>query len=305
MPETRQTDRSDRLARAASESTSQSTSQSTSESTHVLGHDETTPMHAHDEGHLVYPATGVLSVTTEAGSWIAPPNRAVWTPAGSAHQHRAHGTTAMRIAFITGALADALPTHPAVLAVSPLARELMLALTGSAGSALIREPPAGTTTPLGPTTPPADRTGVHRRTPEQRDRLRQVLVDELTTAREQPLHLPTPHDPRLLAVTAIVANDLADPATLAELGRRVGASERTLSRLFHRETGMSFRQWRTQLRIHRALLLLADGVSVIDTATACGWANPSVFIQAFTTLVGATPGSYQRSLRAGDSAANP
>jgi transcriptional regulator GlxA family with amidase domain len=61
------------------------------------------------------------------------------------------------------------------------------------------------------------------------------------------------------------------PASLADLGHRVGAGERTLSRLFHEETGMSFPQWRTQLRIHRALLMLADGDSVLATATACGW----------------------------------
>ncbi|MFB4426764.1 hypothetical protein C5F59_037465 [Streptomyces sp. QL37] len=36
---------------------------------------------------------------------------------------------------------------------------------------------------------------------------------------------------------------------------------------------------------------------MIDTATACGWANPSAFIDAFTALVGRTPGQYQRSLR--------
>lgn len=89
---------------------------------------------------------------------------------------------------------------------------------------------------------------------------------------------------------------MSSPATLAELGHHVGASERTLSRLFHAETGMSFPQWRTQLRIHHALLLLADGVSVLETATACGWANPSAFIDIFSALVGQTPGRYQRSL---------
>jgi AraC-like DNA-binding protein len=238
------------------------------EQIHLLGHDERTPAHRHERGHLVYPASGVLSMVTDAGSWIAPSNRAVWIPGGFTHQHRAHGATDMRIVFMAGSFAELLPRYPAVLAVTPLAREAMLTLTGRT------ERPAAA-----------------------RDRLRTVVVDELTAAPEQPLHLPEPHDERLLALTRLVEQDMGSPATLEELGRRVGAGERTLSRLFRRETGMGFRRWRAQLRVHRALLMLTDGVSVIDTATACGWVNPSAFIDAFTALVGQTPGRYQRALR--------
>ncbi|WP_326837504.1 helix-turn-helix transcriptional regulator [Amycolatopsis rhabdoformis] len=240
------------------------------EQNHVLGHDERTPAHVHPRGHLVYPATGVLSLVTIQGSWIAPSNRSVWIPAGFEHQHRAHGSTDMRIVFMDAELAALLPAHPAVLAVTPLAREGVLALTDT-----------------------------DRRPPEVLARLRRVVIDELVAAPEQPLHLPEPADDRLRAVARLAEQDLSSSATLAELGHQVGASERTLSRLFHAETGMSFPRWRTQLRVHRALLLLADGVSVLDTAVACGWANPSAFIAGFSALVGQTPGRYQRSLRDG------
>lgn len=237
------------------------------EQTHLLRHDERTPAHTHTQGHLVYPALGVLSLSTPAGSWIAPSNRVVWIPAGFEHRHRAHGDTDMRIAFMPPGMALLLPSHPAVLVVTPLVREALLALTGSQCR-------------------PADALA----------RLRRVIIDDVVTAAEQPLHLPIPSDDRLVAVTRLVEADLSAPATLAELGHAVGASERTLSRLFQAETGMNFRQWRTQLRIHRALLLLADGWSVIDSATACGWANPSAFIDIFMSLVGQTPGHYKRSL---------
>lgn len=237
------------------------------ESVHLLGHDERTAAHAHTDGHIVYPAAGVLSLVTVRGSWIAPPNRAVWVPGDFAHQHRAHGRTDMRIVFMAPDLAAMLAPYPVVLEVTPLAREAILRLTGGPESS-----------------------------PDARERLRRVVIDEFTAAPEQPLYLPEPKDDRLRAVTRLVEEELSDPATLADLGRRVGASERTLSRLFRTETGMSFPQWRTQLRVHAALLLLADGTSVIDTATACGWQNPSAFIDIFTALVGQTPGRYQRSL---------
>ena len=235
---------------------------------HLLGHDERTPAHTHDLGHLVYPATGVLSLVTSDGSWIAPSNRVVWVPADFEHQHRAHGAADMRVVFLPAQMAAALVDRPAVLATTPLATEAMLALTGP-----------------------------RRRTKASTDRLRLVILDELTATGEQPLHLPEPRDDRLLAVTKFVEEDLANPVSLAELGRQVGASERTLTRLFQQETGMTFRQWRAELRVHRALLLLADGLSVYDTAAECGWANPGSFITAFTSLVGMSPGRYQHSLR--------
>ncbi|MEW2518038.1 AraC family transcriptional regulator [Actinacidiphila alni] len=234
----------------------------------VLAHGQRLPTHAHDRGHLVYPATGVLSVTTAGGTWIAPPTRVAWTPAAFEHHHTAHGDADMRVLFLPDGFAGRLPAHPAVLTVSALAREALLALT--AGDAA-----AG------------------RRSPAAVDRLHGVVVDELTAAPEQPLHLPEPADDRLRALTGILHADPANQETLARLGARVGASERTLSRLFGRELRMSFHQWRTQLRVHHALTRLAAGASVTDTAVACGWSNPTSFISAFTSLVGETPGRYR------------
>lgn len=239
----------------------------TPEQIHALGHDQTTPAHVHPQGHIVYPASGVLSMVTDGGAWIAPPNRAVWIPAGFTHRHRAHGATDMRIMFISQPMADLLPRDPAVLVVTALARQAALALTGD-----------------------------DARSHSARNRLRRVIIDDLTAAAEQPLHLPEPRDERLQAVAFLVQHTMENPATLEQLGKKIGTSERTLSRLFLRETGMSFRQWRAQLRIHRALLLLTDGASVTDTSMACGWSNPSAFITTFTDLVGVTPGQYRRSL---------
>jgi len=56
---------------------------------------------------------------------------------------------------------------------------------------------------------------------------------------------------------------------------------------------MGYRQWRLQLRVHRALVPLADGASVTDTASACGSASTSQFIEQFTPLVVMTDGRYR------------
>ncbi|MBM7786365.1 AraC family transcriptional regulator [Tenggerimyces flavus] len=224
----------------------------------------TSAAHSHDRGHLVYAARGVLSVHTERGTSVVPANRIAWIPAGFAHHHRAHGETDMRIEVVPTSLARRIPDHPVVFKASDLARELLLSLTSP------RE---------------YDRTA--------RDRVRRVLIDELQEAHEQPLQLPEPSDDRLRALARKLYEEPADNTPLAELGRTIGASARTLSRLLHDELGMTFYEWRTQLRVSHALVLLAEGHDATHVARACGWANPSSFIAAFTQLVGTTPGRYR------------
>ncbi|WP_084614214.1 AraC family transcriptional regulator [Nakamurella lactea] len=231
---------------------------------------QTVAPHTHSRGHLVYAARGVLSVHTERGTSVVPTNRVAWVPAGVSHFHRAHSATDMRILFLPHADNDRLPDHPVVLLAENLARELLLTLTGPRSYA-------------GPDVEDRGRLG----------RLRRVLLDELHDAREQPLQIPEPVDDRLRSIARRLQDDPADNSSLAELGRTGGASARTLSRLLQRELGMTFYQWRTQLRLAHALALLADGHDITSVAHSCGWSNPSSFIAAFTGLLGTTPGRYQ------------
>ncbi|MDT3397459.1 helix-turn-helix transcriptional regulator [Streptomyces sp. B1866] len=230
--------------------------------------------HFHTHGQLISPGRGVLRISTAAGAWIVPPQRAVWIPARVPHAHQAHGPTELR-ALVFPASADPLGGgQPAVLAVPPLLREVIAALTGDPGL------------------PPA-----HRRN------LERVALDQLRRVEALRLCLPYPADPRLRDVAAILQDDPADCRTLAQLGAAVGAAERTLSRLFRAETGMTFPQWRTQLRLHHSLTLLASGASVTTAAAACGYSGPSAFIQAFRAAFGVTPGAYGRD--GGDQARDP
>jgi transcriptional regulator GlxA family with amidase domain len=128
--------------------------------------------------------------------------------------------------------------------------------------------------------------------------LLRVHVDELREAHEQPLHLPEPRDDRLQALARMLYEKPAGNASLAELGKTIAASNRTLSRPFRNELGMTFYERRTQLRIYHALVLLADRHDTTQTAYACGWANPSSFIAAFTNIIETTPGRYRPVARA-------
>ncbi|MBM7784019.1 AraC family transcriptional regulator [Tenggerimyces flavus] len=221
--------------------------------------------HRHDDHQLVYAASGVLSLTTDRGRWIAPATRAIWIPAGTTHEHRAYGRTELHLVGLPTSANPLGLTEPAVLAVGPLLRELIVAYT--------KAPDAST---------------------PERTRLRAVLLDQLRESPLQPIVLPAARDPRLAAVCAVLEADPGDNRPLAELGGEVGASERTLSRLFRAELGLTFPQWRTQLRLQQALILLAEGQPVTTVATRCGWATPSAFIDVFRRTLGTTPGTLTR-----------
>jgi len=232
-----------------------------------LRHRERIDWHDHAEQQLLYPSSGLLIVSTSGGSWVVPPQRAVWLPAAVAHAHQAYGATQVRtVAFPVDVNPLGL-TQPTVLSVSRLLRELIIAIT---------DDPA-------------------RRGEEQHD-LKRVALHQLKPAPALQFHLPQPGDERLRDVTAILAEDPGSDRTLGELGRAVGAGERTLSRLFRAETGMTFPQWRAQLRLHHSLTLLASGLSVTATAIACGYSTPSAFTAAFHATFGTTPGTYRKDL---------
>lgn len=218
--------------------------------------------HRHPQHQIVYPSSGAVSVTTPAGTWITPANRAIWIPAGCWHEHKFHGTTQFHGVALDPDRYRRGPAAPAVLAVSPLMRELIIACSQSDGTG----------------------TAEHHR-------MLAVLHDQLqATSVAEPLWIPTPVDPRLRDACALIADNLAEPLTLQQIGDRVGVAQRTLSRLFSDELAMTFPQWRTQVRLQHALVLLADRRDVTSVAAECGWATPSAFIDTYRRAFGHTPG---------------
>src|SRR5262245_43203985 len=61
---------------------------------------DTIAPHAHTWGQLIYAVAGVLTVTTERGSWVVPPHWAVWAPAGVQHGMRFTGAASLRTLYV-------------------------------------------------------------------------------------------------------------------------------------------------------------------------------------------------------------
>ncbi|OBG61481.1 helix-turn-helix transcriptional regulator [Mycobacterium sp. E3339] len=218
--------------------------------------------HRHPLHQIVYPSSGAVSVTTPAGTWITPANRAVWIPAGCWHEHKFHGPTQFHGVALDPRRYRRGPAAPAVLAVTPLMRELIIACSQTDGTDT-----------------------------DEHHRMLAVLQDQLrATGAGEPLWIPTPVDARLREACALIADNLAAPLTLPQIGHRIGVSQRTLSRLFGDELAMTFPQWRTQLRLQHALVLLAERHDVTSVAAECGWATTSAFIDTYRRAFGHTPG---------------
>ena len=134
--------------------------------------------------------------------------------------------------------------------------------------------------------------GALRRTVKWEERLIGVILHQLRTPRMVPLQLPHLSDRRVVRITDILVRDPSDARTLAQLCRVVGASKRSIERLFQQEVGMTFGKWRQQLRLMQGMRLLAEGAKVTHAALESGYSTPSAFISMFRKILGTTPTSY-------------
>jgi AraC-like DNA-binding protein/mannose-6-phosphate isomerase-like protein (cupin superfamily) len=223
------------------------------------------PPHRHAHAQLVHAVTGVMRVTAADGTWVVPPGRALWMPARTVHRIAMAGDVAMRTLYIDrGALPEA-PRRCVIVEVSPLLRELVLAAIALA---------------------PEEADGARARA------IWRLVRAELGRGTVVPLRLPLPRDRRLRRLCEALLAAPARDTGLEQWAAEVGASARTLTRLFRRETGMSFGAWRQQARLADGLARLAQGEAVARVAAALGYRSASAFTQMFRRALGRTPSAY-------------
>jgi AraC-like DNA-binding protein len=119
-----------------------------------------------------------------------------------------------------------------------------------------------------------------------------VILDLVQTLEVAPLDLPIPGDGRLQKIFLGLTENPADKRNLNDWGKTVGATSRTLARLFRSKTGMSFTQWGQQVKILEGLKRLTREEPVTTVALDLGYDNPSAFIAMFRKALGRTPGQY-------------
>jgi AraC-like DNA-binding protein len=229
---------------------------------HALEAGDSFGLHEHPQQQLSWTPTGALSAEVGDRYWLLPPTVGLWIPGGVRHDVRAVRSGVFYGIYFRTEDRPITWATPTVLAMTPIVRSLVVHL---AEADLSRE---------------------------ERGRAEAVLFDNLRAAPDAHLVLPMPSDPRALAVARALIARPADGRTLDEWGHSVGASRRTLVRLFQAETNLTFAQWRTHLRMSAATGHLAGGASVQTTARLVGYEDPGAFIVAFQKTLGSTPGTY-------------
>lgn len=220
--------------------------------------------HAHADHQLAWAAAGVLTVRTAAATWVLPPTRALWIPAGLRHETLSAGAVTMRALYLRPDLCPVSWPDCTPVAASPLLAELI---------GYLADP------------------GLE---PGSRARAEVVLTDLLQPVAMTTVDLRMPSDERAWEVARALTENPADGRTLEEWGRHVGASGRTLARAFVAGTGLPFGRWRALLRIQVAISELAAGQPVASVARRAGFESPSAFVAAFRRETGMTPAAYFR-----------
>jgi AraC-like DNA-binding protein/mannose-6-phosphate isomerase-like protein (cupin superfamily) len=221
--------------------------------------------HRHRRNQLMFSHAGVMVVESQGESWVVPPQRALWVPHGVEHSFTPMTTLSVRNLLIEPDLGPAMPQRCCLINVSPLLRELILRI--------IEEP-------------------LRYKSEAHRKRVAALVFDEIELCPAQPVALPMPRDVRLSRICNALKADPSDQRTLSDWADTACASSRTLTRLFIKETGLSFAHWRRQLRLRSAMVLLGANRSVTAAALEVGYDSPSAFIEAFRRSVGQTPGQY-------------
>lgn len=234
-----------------------------------VGHDFAASLdmaeHEHRRGQFLYAASGVIAVRTPGGTWVAPPERAVWIPEGIPHAVRIVGAVQARGVLIDTEIHSALPRSCRIVGVSALLRQLLVAAAEI----------------------PTDydeggRDGM----------LMQLLATEIARAPLIPIAVPFPRHSALAALCHAFLESPRATAPIDQWATALAMNRRTFTRLFRRETGMSVAGWRQQACVAVALPRLASGESVTTLALDLGYETPANFSTMFKRVLGVPPSHF-------------
>jgi AraC-like DNA-binding protein len=197
------------------------------------------PPHRHRLHELVWVRGGAMTARVGDRLHTVPSGQGLWIPAGAEHSGRMTARTRLCDALFDPERSRVTFSETTEVLMTPVLESL---LTHLARPDL---------------------------TADERLRAEAVVFDVLApAARRTGLNIPT-----VASVAPIVSALMEHPGdqrTAADWAQDLGISERTISRAFRSSTGLSMVQWRQALRVHRALVMMAEGLQVQEIARAAG-----------------------------------
>ncbi|MEZ9443222.1 helix-turn-helix transcriptional regulator [Vibrio sp. 10N.222.54.F12] len=221
--------------------------------------------HQHNKGQLLYAPYGCITLTLDNALCILPPTKAVWIPPHVPHRAQMTNVVSYRSLYFDTALFEC-PTEITTVKVDDLLKALINKIALWDWDIAMNK----TTTTC------------------------TLFWEEFNQAKQQSLVLPLPTDRRLKRFSEQVGREDFLLPPLNELAQSVGASTKTITRLFRAETGMTYQDWRQQWRLIKSIELLAQHLPVSDVAHRLEFSSDSAFIAFFKQQTGQTPLAFTK-----------
>ncbi|OYQ82565.1 hypothetical protein B9T11_00105 [Wohlfahrtiimonas chitiniclastica] len=218
--------------------------------------------HMHQKGQFLFAQKGSMRVMMNRQLYVVPPQRLLWIPANMPHRVFFTEVVGYRSIYLDARESIRLPDHPMIWVATSLMRAVLETIASAPWDTDWQLPSRGYHWLL-------------------------VLWDELVSAKREHMYLDYPEDYRLQKYDL-----LAQAPPLSELALHVGASERTITRIFQKETGMNYQSWRQQWRLLKAIELLSEHQPMMEIALSLGFGSYSAFSTFFKNMMGISPKKY-------------
>ncbi|TCW19347.1 helix-turn-helix transcriptional regulator [Dietzia cinnamea] len=218
--------------------------------------------HSHPTHELLWNRAGASTATIGARTWTITPSVGLWIPAGVLHSATAPAGTWYRTAHVDPRTDSPLPGGPVAVEMTPLLTLLLERLVDQSLEARSRE-------------------------------LTEQMVFDLLEPSPHALLVQRPGSELLRPIVTALEASPGDTRSLTEWAARLGVSERTITRAFRADTGLSFGAWQAVFRAQQAALLMGRGMTVDVVAARVGYSSASAFGAAFRRTTGLTPGRFR------------
>ncbi|MNQ28666.1 HTH-type transcriptional repressor of iron protein A [compost metagenome] len=221
--------------------------------------------HSHPRAQLLYATNGVMNVVVENQIWVVNPLQGLWIPGGIEHQVSFQKNVKLYSVFIDSSFIHNLPSISFSFDISVFLKQLMFKIISFENNE-------------NPTL--------------SQKRIMDVFLDELALIEPSSTFLPTSNHAKLQNIISLLMDDITSKYTIDHYANISFMSTRTLSRLFIKELGMNFSDWRIRLKLLEAIKRLGEKQSIKEIAFDLGYETTSAFIFMFKKNLGKTPSNY-------------
>lgn len=221
--------------------------------------------HSHPRAQLIYATTGVMNVVINNQIWVVNPLQGLWIPSGVEHKVSFQKDVKLYSVFVDPSFTDELPKATFSFDISMFLKQLVFKIISFECNTVISA---------------------------SQKRVMEVFLDELAVIEPSATFLPTTNHLRLKNVVQLLLDDVSSKYTIEYYAELSCMSSRTLSRLFIKELGMNFSDWRIRLKLLEAIKRLGEKQSVKEIAFDLGYETTSAFVFMFKKNLGKTPSNY-------------